>query len=244
LNTPSKFTVVRRKRSQSGFSLFMLAASATVMLGMVGLSVDLGRMFIVKNELQAFTDASALAAVRQMDGTRTGLQLAHNTATAGPLGSSRPNGWMFDTNPVSQITDVYAQAFTGSYDDYGTASSAGANNYRFIKVTVQATVPLYFLPVVSGLPQQQQVQALAIAGQQAQAASSPAEDWFHSCPMPTIHPTPQASALSGGDSIRSSGAITIPPPAWEIPDSTLAMPPLSTGSSISAKATVIAACAA
>ena len=113
----------------------------------------------------------ALAAVRQMDGTRTGLQLAHNTATAGPLGSSRPNGWMFDTNPVSQITDVYGQAFTGSYDDYGTASSAGANNYRFIKVTVQATVPLYFLPVVSGLPQQQQVQAFAIAGQQAQAAS-------------------------------------------------------------------------
>ena len=58
MKTDQNFAAARRKRTQSGFSLFGLAGSATVLLVMVGLSVgpsvDLGRMFIVKNQLQAF----------------------------------------------------------------------------------------------------------------------------------------------------------------------------------------------
>jgi uncharacterized membrane protein len=40
----------------------MIAVSATLMTAMLGMAVDLGRMFIVKNELQTFADAAALAA--------------------------------------------------------------------------------------------------------------------------------------------------------------------------------------
>ncbi len=54
MKTDQNFAAARRKRTQSGFSLFGLTGSATVLLVMVGLSVDLGRMFIVKNQLQAF----------------------------------------------------------------------------------------------------------------------------------------------------------------------------------------------
>ncbi len=159
-----------RHKSQSGFSLLLIATSGSVMIGMLGLAFDLGRMFIVKNELQTFVDASAVAACRQMDGSQAGLQLAHNTATAGPLGSSTPNGWNFDVNRISNITDTYATTFGGTYDSYATASGNATNNYRFIKVAANATMPLYFLAVIPGLPTSQFLQATAIGGQNPQSS--------------------------------------------------------------------------
>jgi Flp pilus assembly protein TadG len=157
-----------RRKNQRGFSLLLIAASGSVMLGMLGLAFDLGRMFIVKNELQTFVDASAIAACRLMDGSQAGIQSAHNTATAGPLGSSQPNGWNFDVNAIANITDTYATSFTGTYDNYATASSNATNNYRFIKVVANATLPLYFLPVIPNLPTSQLLQSSAVGGQQAQ----------------------------------------------------------------------------
>jgi Flp pilus assembly protein TadG len=158
-----------RGKNQRGFSLLLLAAGGSVMIGMLGLAFDLGRMFIVKNELQTFVDASAIAACRLMDGSQAGIQSAHNTATAGPLGSSRPNGWNFDVNAIANITDTYATSFTGTYDNYATASSNATNNYRFIKVVANATLPLYFLPVLPGLPTSQLMQSTAVGGQNPQA---------------------------------------------------------------------------
>lgn len=155
---------------ERGFSLLLVAVSATVLIGMLGLAFDLGRMFIVKNELQAFVDASAIAACRQMDGTQTGIQSAHTTAASGPLGSSQPNGWNFDTNTVANVTDTYATSFTGTYDAYATASSVATNNYRFVNVTANATVPLYFMGVLPGLSTQQTLQATATGGQKAQSS--------------------------------------------------------------------------
>ena len=163
---------LKRRKNQSGFSLMLIAAGGSVMIGMLGLAFDLGRMFIVKNELQTFVDASAVAACRLMDGSQAGLTSAHNVATAGPLGSSQPNGWNFDVNAISNITDTYATSYTGTYDNYATASSGSTNNYRFIKVVANATLPLYFLAVIPGLPTAQFLQSTAVGGQQAQSSLS------------------------------------------------------------------------
>ena len=45
----------------------MIAVSSVVMFGMLGLTTDLGRVYIVKNELQAFVDASSVAAALQLN---------------------------------------------------------------------------------------------------------------------------------------------------------------------------------
>ena len=71
---------IRTKCGERGFSVLLLAVSATVLLGMLGLTFDVGRMFIVKSELQTFVDASALAAVKNLDGTSSGITLAHNVS--------------------------------------------------------------------------------------------------------------------------------------------------------------------
>jgi hypothetical protein len=159
------FPVVR-KRGERGFSLIVITTSIFVTLGMIGLAVDVGRMFLYKNELQTFADASAMAAIARMDGTQAGVTYANSTATAGPLGTTRPNGYNFDTTTISNVTTGYATSFAGTYDTYATAVSPATNNYRFLSITASASVPLNFLPVLNGIGPSLTVTASAIAGQE------------------------------------------------------------------------------
>ena len=158
---------IRTKCGERGFSVLLLAVSATVLLGMLGLTFDVGRMFIVKSELQTFVDASALAAVKNLDGTSSGITLAHNVATAGPLGATAPNGSNFDTNAISNVTDTYGTQLNATYDNYATAQGNSPNTYSFLNLVASANVPLYFLAVIPGLPMQQTVTATSIAGAMA-----------------------------------------------------------------------------
>jgi Flp pilus assembly protein TadG len=146
----------------------MVTVMANVMLAGVGLAVDIGRTFVVHSELQAFSDAAALAAVRDLDGTRTGIQNAHTLATQGPLGASLPNATNFGTTSVSTATDTYATTFGGTYDSYATATTSSTNQYRFVKVVASASLPLYFLRVLPGITSPATVRSSATAGQQAQ----------------------------------------------------------------------------
>jgi Flp pilus assembly protein TadG len=155
------------KRRERGFSVLLLAVSASVLLGMLGLTFDLGRMFIVKTELQTFVDASALAAVKNLDGSGAGVRLAHAVATAGPLGATRPNGTNFDTNPITAVTDTYGTQLNGTYVDYNTAQGSSPNTYSFINLAATANVSLYFLGVIPGLAMQQTVTATATGGEMA-----------------------------------------------------------------------------
>jgi Flp pilus assembly protein TadG len=155
----------RGNPTERGFSLIMVIVSLSVLVGMLGLTFDLGHMFIVKNELQSFADASALAAVSFMDGTQTGIQNANSMAVSGPLGSSTPNGYDFGSKTISNVTATYAPSFTGRYDNYSTAGSGSANSYAFINVAASASVPLYFLAVLPGIGTSFTLTANAIAGQ-------------------------------------------------------------------------------
>jgi Flp pilus assembly protein TadG len=146
----------------------MVTVTANVLLAAVGLAVDLGRMFVVRSELQAFSDAAAMAAVHLLDGTQSGIQNAHTLATQGPLGASLPNATNFGTISVSTATDTYATTFGGTYDSYATATTSSTNQYRFVKVAASADVSLYFLRVLPGIASPATVRSSATAGQQAQ----------------------------------------------------------------------------
>lgn len=154
------------KRGEKGFSLMLVAVTGVVMIGMLGLAFDMGRMFIQKSELQTFVDASAMAAVAKLDGTSSGVTSANSAAASGPVGSK--NYYNFDSTAVSNVTATFATDYTGTYDSYATASTNSTNSYRFVKVTATATLPLNFLPVLSGIGASQSISASAVAGQQAE----------------------------------------------------------------------------
>jgi Flp pilus assembly protein TadG len=142
------------------------------MFGMLGLAFDLGRAFVLKNELQIFADAAALAGTRFLDGTQNGLQQAHTYARQGPL-TANPNAIAFDSAPlaVSQVTDTYGQTFNGTYDAYATASAPAANQYRFLRVVASSSMTVMFLGVLPGISGQMPISATSVAGQHAQTAS-------------------------------------------------------------------------
>jgi hypothetical protein len=45
----------RKSRGERGFVLVLMALMAIVMVGVLGLSVDLGRMYIARHEAQVYT---------------------------------------------------------------------------------------------------------------------------------------------------------------------------------------------
>jgi hypothetical protein len=120
--------------------LVTIALSATAVFGVVGLAVDIGRIFIAKNETQAFCDAGALTAAASLDGTTTGISRAQAAVTAST------NAWNFGTTSVPSPVVTFATATAGPW----VASPSPATGYLYARVTTTVSVPLYFLLLVAG----------------------------------------------------------------------------------------------
>jgi hypothetical protein len=105
------------------------------MLGMVGLAVDIGRIYIAKSELQIFVDSASLAATWELDGTMEGLERARTRI------ASNPNQWNFNTSPFSSVTTVFATSSSGPWEEY----PATAEGYLYAKAAASVEVPVYFL---------------------------------------------------------------------------------------------------
>jgi hypothetical protein len=63
---------------QRGVIAVIAAVSLVVFMAMAGLVLDMGRLFVIKAELQGAADACALAAARELDGRPDSLQRAVN----------------------------------------------------------------------------------------------------------------------------------------------------------------------
>lgn len=134
--------------------LVTMALAAVAVIGVLGLSVDIGRMFIVKNETQVYCDSVALAAALALDGTTTGIASAQ-TALA-----NAANTWNFNTTQVSNPTVTFATTTAGPW----VASPNPATGYLYAKVSATVPLQLYFLSVFVSQTTQN-VTSSATAGQ-------------------------------------------------------------------------------
>src|SRR6478672_4011619 len=98
----------RTKARERGFVLVTVAASAMALVVVIGLSVDIGRMYISKNETQAYVDAAALAAALQLDGTTTGITRANDAAT------NMSAAWNFSSTVLTNPTVEFSSASSGA----------------------------------------------------------------------------------------------------------------------------------
>src|SRR5215467_10716857 len=112
-------------RREAGFTLLTTAVSALAIFGMAGLAIDLGRMYITKNEAQSFADSAALYAAQQLDGTTTGLTNANHAV------STNPNGWNFGTTAFSSTITEYSADGTTNWQTSEHITSAQAANIRY-----------------------------------------------------------------------------------------------------------------
>ena len=78
---PDRHTAVRNLlRDERGFTLVFFAVALPALLGVVGLAVDVGRLYTLDTQLAAAVDAAALAAASQLDRSEGAMQRARNAA--------------------------------------------------------------------------------------------------------------------------------------------------------------------
>ena len=73
-----------------------------LLLAVVGMAFDLGRVYIARNEAQIFADAASMAAAKQLDGTAAGLDRARAAVAA------MPNRWNLGTEDFSGVVTEFS----------------------------------------------------------------------------------------------------------------------------------------
>jgi hypothetical protein len=145
---------VRRTR-QTGFVLIVLAVSILALAGVAGLAIDVGHLYVVKEEAQTLADLSSLAAVQELDGSPGGLDRARQRVRE--YAATR---WKL--RPLA--SDAVRVEFSASRRQWEEQPRT-ADGLRFVRVSVALDdVELFFLPAV--LPRRAgRVRAAAEAGQ-------------------------------------------------------------------------------
>jgi hypothetical protein len=145
---------------QEGFVLVWVAAGMAVMFGGMGLVLDLGRLYIVKTELQRFCDHAAQAAAYELNGSSSGISTATSRLSSLGTGAGK-NAWDFDSKTVTGAQLTFATTLNGTY----SSSPASTTDVKFAKVSVTKSVTYFLLPVIPGIASNGTVNAFAIAGQ-------------------------------------------------------------------------------
>jgi Flp pilus assembly protein TadG len=150
-----------RRNSQRGMVLMTMAVSAIALIGAMGLAIDLGHIFIVKNETQAYVDAAAIAAALQLDGTTAGATRANTAAT------NLSAHWNFDSATLGTPTVEFSTAATGAtWYTAANVTTTLAPTMLFARVTKTVAPKIYFVPMVmTNKIYSTNVQSQAIAGQ-------------------------------------------------------------------------------
>ena len=72
-------------KQRRGFVLIAMSVTMLLLLAVMGLAFDVGRIYIARNEAQVFTDAAAMAAASKLDGTKAGLDRAREAVAKIPM---------------------------------------------------------------------------------------------------------------------------------------------------------------
>ena len=153
-------------RTERGFTMLTTAVCAVAIFGMAGLAIDMGRMYITKNEAQSYADSASLYAAQQLNGTSAGLTAA-DTAVA-----NVPMGWGFGTTAFTGTTTEYSVDGSTGWATSGKVTASNVSQIAYVRVTANVSnLPLYLLPV-TGTGTTATVKAQAIAGQTLEGTSS------------------------------------------------------------------------
>jgi hypothetical protein len=122
---------------QRGAVSVATALSVVVLVGLLGAVIDLGRIFIVKTELQNAADACALAAALELDGNANALTRAEN---AGITVATRNNLHFQSEAVVATAADIrFSTTLSGPGGDnsvYLTQADGVAPNSTYVMCTL------------------------------------------------------------------------------------------------------------
>jgi Flp pilus assembly protein TadG len=166
-----------RNNKRGVISLQFLVIMVPVVLGMMGFALDLGRIYLVRGELNSAAEAMAMAAAEQLNGTLA----ATDNATAAAMATIDPangdsNKYNFGSLIVGQGNALLgsAVAIPAYFADAASAiaslpqqsgSNADGTLARHVAVTLNADAPLLFWGLLSlGASRKTNIAAGAVAG--------------------------------------------------------------------------------
>jgi Flp pilus assembly protein TadG len=132
---------LKRKTREKGFTLITTAFCLIAMIGVIGLAIDAGRLYIAKSEVQNFTDSASIAATLELDGTWQGIYRALARV------SSNPNKWDFVSTSITQTSTYFAQTENGPW----VVAPTDPTGYRLARVVASVDVPLTFMSAFMGV---------------------------------------------------------------------------------------------
>jgi uncharacterized membrane protein len=133
--------LVKKRR---GFVLIAMSVTMLLLLAVMGLAFDVGRIYIARNEAQVFTDAAAMTAASKLDGTKAGLDRARAAVAKVPmrwnLGTEEFHGvvvefsadgskWERDPRDAAAVTAVRVTAPQNSVEITFLRAVGGPNNF-------------------------------------------------------------------------------------------------------------------
>lgn len=198
--------MVSRNRNKSGsISVQFLVILVPVLLGMMGFAVDLGRLYLVRGELNQAASAMALAAAARLNGTTAATDAANAAANA-TIDATLTDSNKYNFGSIlpgvgtpSLTSDAPSLAYfndvAGALAAYGQASAssvADGTTARHVTVNLSAEAPLLFWSLLSlGQSRKTSIAASAVAG-----VSAPV------CTACSIAPFAIADASAGGDAVN------------------------------------------
>lgn len=169
---------LRDHRRRGSLSVQFLVILVPVLLGMMGFAIDLGRLYLIRGELNQAASAMALSAASKLNGTIA----ATDTATAAAQTTldnslSTGNKYNFGSLVVGDsgallTSAVQAPAYfsavldaLGAYGQASASSTADGTTARHVTVNLAADAPLLFWSLLSlGLSRKTSISASAVAG--------------------------------------------------------------------------------
>ncbi len=130
------------RKNERGFVLIAMSVTMLLMLAVMGLAFDLGRVYIARNEAQIFTDAAAMTAATKLDGTAAGIDRAKKSAAELPM------RWNLGTK---EFTGVVVEFKGDGESSKWESDPKDAAAVKMARVTVPSTsVEITFLRAVGG----------------------------------------------------------------------------------------------
>jgi Flp pilus assembly protein TadG len=157
-------------RKAGSVSIQLAVIMVPVLFGMMGFALDLGRLYLVRGELNHAAEAAAMAAAGQLIGTSGALDAA-NTVAQQTIALNKYNFGSLTLgqdagNLSSTITDpAYFATVAGATGSDPTASGADGTTARHVQISVTADAPLLFWSLLSlGASRKTPIAAQALAG--------------------------------------------------------------------------------
>src|SRR6185437_13247171 len=131
----------------------LLIIMVPVLFGLMGFAVDLGRLYLIKGELNQAANAMAIAAAQSLNGTGGSLEIAAlaagrtidqtlgdgNRYNFGSLVLGETSGTLSSNVPAP----LFYSAMTDAIDPTSTFYAAGTTA-KFVQINLQADAPLLF----------------------------------------------------------------------------------------------------